>query len=106
MTAANAEVALGAKVRTPVAPSTHSNFRVKGPDMLDSYNIQKIAQNLAYLLCNEYHLPVMFAYMMNWGNIIPLPLLRTAIKKDKEKYPVDLFIDVHRDPQRASLVQR
>ena len=127
VTAANAEVALGAKVTTMMPPegiqpriilySTHSNesFRkVEGDNYeesspwrtLDSgYNIQKIAQNLAYLLCNEYHLPVMFdSTDHELGKYYTTSYNRSleTMKKDKEKYPVDLFIDVHRDGTGSS----
>ncbi len=127
VTAANAEVALGTKVTTLMPPEgieprivlycTHSNesFRkVEGDNYeesrewrtLDSgYNIQKIAQNLSYLLCNEYHLPVMFdSTDHELGKYYTTSYNRSleTMQKDQEKYPVDLFIDVHRDGTGSS----
>lgn len=126
-TSANAAVAVGDKVTTLMPPdgvqpriimyNTHSNeaFRkVEGDEYKESgnwrtlnsgYNIQKVAQNLCYLLNHEYHLPVMFdSTDHEQGKFYTTSYERSlaTMKKDKEKYAVDLFIDVHRDGTGSS----
>lgn len=126
-TSLNAAVAVGDAVTTMMPPdgiqpriilyNTHSNeaFRkVDGDNYEESsqwrtlnsgYNIQKVAQNLTYLLSQEYHLPVMFESTDHeQGKFYTTSYERSlaTMKKDKEKYPVDLFIDVHRDGTGSS----
>lgn len=127
VTGANAAVAVGTKVTTLMPPegilprivlyNTHSNEsyrKVEGDGYEESsqwrtlnsgYNIQKVAQNLAYLLCNEYHLPVMFdGTDHEQGKYYTTSYERSleTMKKDKQLYPVELFIDVHRDATGSS----
>ena len=126
-TSANEAVAVGDKVTTLMPPgdvqpriimyNTHSNeaFRkVEGDNYKESgnwrtldsgYNIQKVAQNLCYLLNHEYYLPVMFdSTDHEQGKFYTTSYERSlaTMKKDKGKYPVDLFIDVHRDGTGSS----
>ncbi len=97
VTAANAEVALGAKVTTLMPPegiqpriilySTHSNesFRkVEGDNYEESANGVRWTAAITFkrlhriwpTFCNEYHLPVMFdSTDHELGNIIPLPTI-------------------------------